>query len=102
METQEITNKEVCEVICGDFSLQSSGDVTLGEIRRMLEYEIRFLLDKNPEKLFSILYRIDVSQRVTDEIFAVNNKEEIAPLLAEAIIQRQLQKIKTRKLYKKD
>ena len=100
MDIQEATNKEVCDVICGDFSLQTPGNTQLNEIRLMLQYEIRILLDKNPEKLFSILYRIDIPQRVTDEIFAVDNKEDIAPLLSEAIIQRQLQKIQTRKLYK--
>lgn len=100
METQIEKNSEIYEVIQGDFSLPATGEISLDEIRRMLVYEIGILLDKNPEKLFSILYRIDIPQRVTDEIFAVNNKEDIPPLLSEAIIQRQIQKINTRKLYK--
>lgn len=71
----------------------------MDELKMMLASRIREMLDTNLEKLVSILYRIDVGQRLTDEIFSENNKEDIAPLLAEAIIKRQIQKIQTRKKY---
>lgn len=82
------------------FELEKTGYLTIEEITEILITEIRSLLDNNMEKLLTILYRIDVPQKKTDAIFSVHSKEDIAPLLADAIIKRQLEKIKTRNLYK--
>lgn len=90
---------ELLPVLSSNFELVGSSEITMEELKQLLSSTIRVMLDNNLEKLVSILYRIDVGQRVTDDIFAENNKEDIAPLLAEAIIQRQIQKIITRKKY---
>lgn len=90
---------ELLPVLSSNFELRVNNDITMDELKMMLILKIRDMLDTNMEKLVSILYRIDVGQRVTDEIFSEHNKEDIAPLLAEAIIQRQIQKILTRKKY---
>lgn len=93
-ETQEVYN-----IISGSFELQNSNVLTLEEIHFILTARIRELLDKNVERLVSILYRIDVGQKKTDEIFNNPSKDEIAALVADAVIERQLQKVKTRRKY---
>ncbi len=93
-ETQEVYN-----IISGNFELQKSSVLTLEEIHIILTETISELLDKNVERLVSILYRIDVGQKRTDEIFNNPSKDEIASLIADAVIERQLQKVKTRRKY---
>jgi hypothetical protein len=84
------------------FEVERAEDISLNEIKKRLESVIRNLLDKDLERLLSILYLIDVSQDKTDEIFSIDSKDDIAPLLAEAVIQRQLEKLETRMKYRTD
>ena len=90
---------EVYSIISANFELEGRQDITLEEIYRILTGTIRDMLDKNVERLVSILYRIDVGQKKTDEIFNHPSKDDIAALLAEAVIERQLQKVLSRKKY---
>jgi len=73
---------------------------TLDDLKRVLCIRILELLDKNLERLLSMLYRVDLNQKKLDEIFQDGSKDEIALKIAEAVIERQLQKIKTRQYYK--
>ncbi len=95
---------EVYSIISANFELEGRQEISLDEIQQILTARIRELLDKNVERLVSILYRIDVGQKKTDDIF--NNpspsKDDIAALLAEAVIERQLQKVLSRKKYSSD
>lgn len=54
------------------------------------------LLTKNPERLMSILYRIDVRESLVHEIFSKALPPEVPYLLADAIIERQMQKVQSR------
>lgn len=90
---------EVYSIISANFELESKQDISLEEIHRILTETIRVLLDKNVEKLVAILYRIDVGQKKTDDIFNHPSKDDIAALLADAVIERQLQKVLSRKKY---
>jgi hypothetical protein len=98
MESQQ---KEAFEIISRNFEIQKTDGFTLDDARNLLAVKIRELIDTNMEKLLSILYRIDVSQKKTDEIFDIESKDEIAIKLADAVIDRQLLKVKTRKHYRK-
>ena len=92
--------KELSEAISSRFELTIADNYNLDDLKQALFYRIRELLDKNVERLLSILYRVDLSQNRLDEIFQNSSKEEIAEKIAEAVIERQLQKIKTREYYK--
>jgi len=91
--------REVFSIISTNFELASGDVLSFEEIHRILTERIHELLEKNVEKLIFILYRIDVGQKKTDEIFNNPSKEEIASLLATAVIERQLEKVKTRRKY---
>jgi hypothetical protein len=93
-------NKELTEAISFRFELTKTGDLPIDELKRVLTARIFDLLERNLERLLSILYRVDLNQKKLDEIFLNRTKEEIAEKIAEAVIKRQLQKIETRKLYK--
>ena len=95
-------HKEVFEIVSGNFDIVPHNVLNMNQVRDLLASRVREMLDKNIEKLVSTLYRIDVSQRVTDEIFNLTSKDDIALLIADAVIERQLKKIETRKKYKND
>lgn len=90
---------QVYDIISGSFELEKVNEITIEQIQKVLTARIREMLDKNLEKLLHILYRIDVSQKKTDKIFNSPFKDEIAENLAAAVIERQLEKIETRKKY---
>lgn len=95
-------HNEVFEIVSGNFDIVPHNVLSMNQVRDLLAVRVREMLDKNVEKLVSTLYRIDVSQRVTDEIFNLSSKDDIALLIADAVIARQLKKIDSRRKYKND
>lgn len=93
-------SKELSEAISSRFEMTISDSYSLDDLKRALFNRISELLDKNVERLLSMLYRVDLNQKKLDEIFQNNSKEDIAEKIAEAVIKRQMQKIKTREFYK--
>lgn len=69
---------------------------TLDTIREALADRIIELLNRNPEKLMMVLYRIDVSEPKVNEIFRTAIPPDIPELLADLIIERQIAKAETR------
>ena len=70
---------------------------TIEKLKDWLSGEISMLIDRDIQRLMNILYRIDVDEQNTKAAFADNNP---AMRLAELIIKRELQKVKSRKKYK--
>lgn len=70
------------------------------EIQRVLAEKIKELIENNFEKLQNILYRIDLDQRKVHELYIANTNGDFPNLLAKLIIERQLEKVKTRYFYK--
>jgi len=104
-EKQQVT--EVSQFVEKDFlisdnlSLIPSTDIiSLEEFRKYLTVKLKFLLDEKFDMLVNILYRIDISEKKLSQLFSGNKKDSIPSTLADLIIERQLQKIQLRKLYK--
>ena len=72
----------------------------LALIKEILSDRIRYLIDTNVEQLMQVLYRIDVNEQKVKEIIAVQPLDIAIELIAELIIERQLQKVSTRLKYK--
>jgi len=70
------------------------------EFRKYLIKKMKDMLDKNYNLLINTLYRIDISERKLSELFSSKNKELIPEKLADLIIERQIEKINFRKLYR--
>lgn len=67
-------------------------------IREFLAKRIAVLMDKNQERFFNTLYRIDVDENKVTQV--LNNSSNVPDDLADLIIERQLQRLKTQLLYK--
>ena len=91
------------ELVCKSFDLEplpaglpaTSGDV-LRELRIMLTARIMELLETNYEKLLSALYLIDVSEEKSRAAFQQKTNADVAVALADLIIERHMEKAKTR------
>lgn len=88
-------------LISDNNSLIPSTDLTsLEEFRKYLTEKVKFLLDEKFDTLVNILYRIDISEKKLSQLFSGKNKDSIPASLADMIIDRQLEKLRLRKLYK--
>ncbi len=70
-------------------------------LMQLIEY-INQLIITNFEKLVQLLYRIDVNEAKLKAMLADNTNEDAAKIIAALIIERQLQKIKSRAEYNGD
>jgi len=62
----------------------------------MLAERIREMMDESFEQLLAALYRFDVDERKAQQAFSEPNREAIARHLAVLIVERQLQRLRTR------
>ena len=64
--------------------------------RKLLIDRIEELAEKNMDKLMWLLYRVDVSERKLHATLKETPPENFASVIADMIIERQIQKIKSR------
>jgi hypothetical protein len=70
-------------------------------LKTELTARLVYLLHYEMEKLMGILYRIDVREKDVKAAFDLHNPKLIAPLLASAIISRELEKAQSRRDHSK-
>ena len=107
MQNQNSEVQNLTKIIEKDFTLQNSGSLvpaidltSLEEFKKYLVEKVSFLLDNNYDFLVNTLYRIDVSESKLREVFSGKDRQNIPEVLADLIIERQLQKIRFRQKYK--
>jgi len=71
---------------------------SLDELKTVIADQINYLINHDFDKLLRILYKVDVSEKQLKENLLVHS--DAAALIGQMIIDRQLQKIKTREQYK--
>ena len=74
---------------------------TREELKSHLSFYIAELLEHNFEKLCSLIYRHDVSEEKFHHALQTGAVEGQAEIVAELVIERELQKVETRKTYRK-
>src|ERR1017187_8080967 len=70
------------------------------EIISQLIYFINDLINKDFQALVQLLYRIDVNEKKLKELLKQNENIDAASIIADLIINRQLQKIATKEQFK--
>ncbi len=78
---------------------QNDSGIQFSSLRAILVERIVRLLTESPEQLMSMLYRFDVSEDKVHEVFAHSFPFDMPEKIADLIMERQMQKIHTRKLY---
>ena len=72
----------------------------LGALRRKLIERVDDLLINRRNYLMSLLYRIDVKESLVVAALGDLPPDEIAPHLADLIIERQIEKVRSRRSYR--
>lgn len=94
---------EVSVLIRRDLSLDDDAlalQLTMDELKEKLTQIIRYFLDKEFERLLQAMYRIDINENKLKIVLASNPPENVAPTIANLIIERELQKVETRRKYR--
>lgn len=69
------------------------------ELLRALASRVRHYLENDFHKLMNALYRLDISEEKYHAAMALPTLDQSAAALAESILEREIQKMRTRKNY---
>ena len=81
-----------------DFSLNIVSKISLYDLKKLLAQRIHFLINNEFRELVQLLYRIDINEARLKQLLAQSN-EDAGMLIASLIIERQLEKIESRKKF---
>lgn len=93
-------NNDIILLLNKELSLQLPEQLAMEELEQQLTDHINHLINTDFEKLIYYLYRIDVNELKMKQLLQQQGGINAAQLIARLIIERQLQKIKSRTEYK--
>lgn len=102
MNNDPINIAEVSSLIIKDFGFDTSELVNcdaLENLKKQLSRIISYLIDKDFQRLLNVLYRIDINEEKFKIALTLDPPSEVAPAIAQLIIDRELQKVITRRKY---
>jgi len=93
-------SQQIISYLENEWSLQLNKNLTLEELTGKLSEQIHFLIQNDFNKLIRLLYTIDVSESKLKFLLKEKQDEDAGKLIASLIIERQIQKMQTRKDFK--
>jgi hypothetical protein len=100
-------NEQLASLINKDLGNQEEGmliplsGLDLNMIREKLAILIEHMLQDNFEKLCQAMYRLDVSETKFHQVMTEQPFENIPSSIADLIIEREMQKVRTRMMHKR-
>lgn len=91
-------SEEIVHIVNDSFGLQS----TESDFIQLLADKINELILHDFNRLISILYRADISEKKLNAVLEQNKNEDAGKLIAGIFIERQLQKIRSRQENRRD
>lgn len=95
-------NTDLIDYINQSLEIELAPAATMEELRAKLSAHINDLINHDFEKLVYYLYRIDVDETKMRMLLDKRQGENAAALIADLVIERQLQKLESRKQSAKD
>jgi hypothetical protein len=95
-------NQDIIPLLNKELSLELSENLVMEELEQQLTNHINLLINTDFEKLIYYLYRIDVNETKMKQLLQQQGGENASQLIARLIIDRQLQKIKSRAEHRSD
>ena len=92
-----MNNVALIEEINKNMAIVLPGNISLDELQTRLSAYVNELIQNDFQHLITLLYRIDVSEPKLKKLLEHNPQEEAGKIIAALIIERQLQKIESRK-----
>ena len=95
-------NSELIEVISKQTGVELPAGISTEQLKQKLIIFIDHLIQHDFQKLVFLLYKIDVDEDKLKRILRENAGKDTAEIIASLIIERELQKIITRKNHRKN
>ena len=95
-----MVNAELVKEINKNLAILLPNEISLDELHIRLSEFLNELIQKDFQKLIRLLYRIDISEAKLKQLLQQPPKEDASKIIAQLIIERQLEKIKSRKTYR--
>ena len=93
-------NSELVKLVNKEMAIQLPEQISMEEIQEKLSAHINRLIQQNFEQLINLLYRIDVSEPKIKSLLQLQPGTNTGDIIADLIIERQLQKIRSRRQFK--
>ncbi len=90
------SHQHIIPLLNKELSLELSEKLAMNELEQQLSNHINHLINTDFEKLIYYLYRIDVNETKMKQVLQQQGGEHAAQLITQLIIERQLQKVKSR------
>ena len=90
---------ELIPAIRQSIGIDLAENISFEVLKEKLSSHINHLIQTDFQKLVSVLYRIDVSEKKLKILLKENGDSEAGKIIAELIIERQLEKIKSRQQF---
>lgn len=94
-------NEILVQQVNKELALMLPEKISYEELYSKLSAHLNELIRKDFEKLISLLYRIDISEAKIKSLLKEQQQANAGDIIADLIIERQLQKIKSRELFSK-
>jgi hypothetical protein len=95
------SDEHILTLIRQSMGIELQENLSLDELRKILSDHINPLISNNFNKLISILYRLDINESKLKQLLYDNPAGDAGMIIADLIIERQVQKAKTRELFRK-
>ena len=92
-------NQTLIAGINHEMDLALPEDLIFDQVRLKLQVAISSMIANDFQKLAGILYRVDVNERKLKYLLQENVGQDAAVIIADLIIERQLEKIESRKKF---
>lgn len=95
-------NTDLIPILRQSLEIDLPENISFDLLKERLSSHINFLIQSDFQKLVSILYRVDVSEFKLKNLLKENQGFDAANIITDLIIERQLQKIKSRQEHRND
>jgi N-acetylglucosamine kinase-like BadF-type ATPase len=90
---------ELIRLLNNELTINFTEQLSYAALHSQLSAYVNQLIKNNFDKLIAYLYRIDVDEQKLKSLLQQNQNEDAGNIIAKLIIERQLQKIESRRLF---
>ncbi len=98
----EQINTDLIPMLRQSLEIDLPENISFDLLKERLSSHINFLIQSDFQKLVSILYRVDVSESKLKHLLKENQGFDAASIITDLILERQLQKIRSRQEHRND
>lgn len=98
----EQINKDLIPILRQSLEIDLPENISFDLLKERISSHINLLIQFEFQKLVYILYRVDVSESKLKHLLKENQGFDAANIITELIIERQLQKIRSRQEHRND